>query len=279
MPGNSMHTPENKPPTFSAESHASLSQVEILGTSVSTLSFDEQIQQMVTWATNRLSKTVLVANVHMLVEAHKDKAFAQVLAAADLVTPDGMPLVWMSQWLTKKRQDRVAGMDILLALSQKAEAQGIGVYFFGAEPATLQLMRRKLAEAFPQLNIAGMKTLPFCDTFTPAQNDMIVQSINESGAGIVFVALGCPKQEKWMCQNRDRVNAVMIGVGGAFSVYAGLKKWAPVWVRSMGLEWLYRLCQEPKRLWKRYLITNSIFLALAMKAYLIHRCGFSSRQD
>ncbi|MGD1900417.1 MAG: WecB/TagA/CpsF family glycosyltransferase [Phormidesmis sp.] len=217
------------------------------------------------WAKQRLSKTVLVANAHMLVEGVKDEAFSTVLKRADIVTPDGMPLVWMIRLLTGKAQDRVAGMDILLSLCDRAEAENVGVYFFGAEQATLDIMRQKLTAQFPKLTISGMKTLPFCKTFTAEQDQEVAQAINESGAGIVFVALGCPKQERWMSKNKDQVNAVMIGVGGAFSVYAGLKKWAPMWIRQSGLEWLYRFLQEPKRLWKRYLTTNSRFVWLALK--------------
>lgn len=243
--------------------------VDVIGTPVTALSFDQQMTTILSWAKSRLSKIVLVANVHMLVEGVKDSTFATILKRADLVTPDGMPLVWMIKKLTGRNQERVAGMDILLSLCKSAEAENVGVYFFGSTPKTLDTIREKLTVDFPNLPIAGMETLPFAKVFTPEQDQQIVQSINQSGAGIVFVALGCPKQERWMFKNREHVRSVMIGVGGAFPVYAGLKKWAPRWVRQSGLEWLYRFLQEPRRLWKRYLVTNSHFIWLALKQVLV----------
>ncbi len=236
----------------------------VIGCPVTALPFDDQISLMLTWAEQRLSKTVCVANVHMLVEAYRNAAFAAVLRQSDLVTPDGMPLVWMLRCLGVADQDRIAGMDILIALCERAPVQNVSIFFLGSQDTILDRIKLRLAQEFPNLRIAGIEPLPF-RPLTPAEDDVLVQRINQSGAGLVLVALGCPKQEAWIAQHRDRIQAVMIGLGGAFPVYAGVYKRAPQVVRSVGLEWLYRLIQEPRRLWGRYFNTIPIFMWLALK--------------
>ncbi len=239
----------------------------LIGCPVSALSFDEQINLLVGWAQHRMSKVVCVANVHMLIEAYRDSSFADVLKQANLVTPDGMPLVWMLRLLGSQRSQRVAGMDLFLATCQQAAATGISVFFLGSEPSVLEKIRARLVEEFPTLKIAGMESPPF-RPLSPAEDLSIVQTINDSGAGIVFVSLGCPKQERWMAQHYQQVQAVMLGIGAVFPLYAGLMTRAPKLVRNSGLEWLYRLGQEPARLWKRYTSTIPIFLWLALKQLL-----------
>jgi N-acetylglucosaminyldiphosphoundecaprenol N-acetyl-beta-D-mannosaminyltransferase len=128
-------------------------------------------------------------------------------------------------------------------------------------------MRQKLEREFPNTSIAGMEPLPFCP-LTPEEDEAVIKKINESGAGIIMLSLGCPKQELWMAQHKDKIQAVMIGLGGAFPVYAGIHRWAPWWIRKSGLEWFYRLIQEPRRLWKRYGTTIPPFICLALKQLL-----------
>nr|WP_277881987.1 MULTISPECIES: WecB/TagA/CpsF family glycosyltransferase [Cyanophyceae] len=200
----------------------------------------------------------------MVTEAYLNQDFSKVLKSADLVTPDGMPLVWMMKLLGVRDQDRVAGLDILLALCKAAPSTDVGLFFVGSETPILDQMRAKLNQEFPDLQIAGMEPLPF-RPLTPAEDEALIQKINASGAGVVLVSLGCPKQERWMAEHKDKIHAVMIGLGGAFPVYAGICKRAPRWVREMGLEWFYRLIQEPRRLWKRYSTTIPLFLWLATK--------------
>ena len=243
---------------------------DILGFSVAAQSFAEQIAQMMQWAQQRLSRVVCVANVHMLMEAYWDPSFAKVLHRADLLTPDGMPLVWTLNLIRKRRHNRVAGMDILRELCRQASAQGVEVYFVGSDTDTLDKMRQQLNQDFPDLVVAGMQPLPFQSPTAEEDRQMVAQ-INHSQAGVVFVSLGCPKQEVWMHQHRDRIEAVMVGLGGVFPIYAGILKRAPDWMRAAGLEWLFRLRQEPRRLWKRYATTIPPFVYLSVKQVVTTR--------
>lgn len=238
--------------------------LNLIGSPVTALPFDEQVETMLRWAKCHVSKVVCVANVHMLMEAYWQPEFGTVLKEADLITPDGMPLVWMMRLIGARNQDRVAGLDILHAVCDRAQQQDISVYFVGSQPSILERMRNRLDKEFPNLKIACMQPLPF-RPLTVAEDEELIQQINSSGAGIVFVSLGCPKQEHWMAQHQGKINAVMIGLGGAFPVYAGIQSRAPLWIREAGLEWLYRLVQEPGRLWKRYSSTIPPFLWLAFK--------------
>ncbi|QZZ22070.1 WecB/TagA/CpsF family glycosyltransferase [Leptothermofonsia sichuanensis E412] len=239
----------------------------VIGFSVTALPFEDQISLMLDWARSHYSRVVCIANVHMLVEAYREAGFGAILKRADLVTPDGMPLVWMLRLLGVSNQDRVAGLDVLLALCEQASVEDISVFFLGSHTAILEKMRIRLETEFPNLKIAGMEPLPFRE-ITRDEDNAITQTLNNSGAGLVFVSLGCPKQEIWMAAHRDRVRAVMVGLGGAFPVYAGVHKRAPRLIRSLGFEWLYRLIQEPRRLWGRYSSTIPLFIWLALKQLL-----------
>ena len=242
----------------------------IIGSPVTALPYDDQISLILTWAKQRLSKSVCVANVHMIIEAYRNSSFATVLRQSDLVTPDGMPLVWMLRQLGVSNQDRIAGMDMLITLLDRAPTAGVSIFFVGSEDATLDRMKSRLAREYPNLKVAGIEPLPF-RPLTPEEDSSLIQRINESGAGLVLVALGCPKQETWIANHRGRIQAVMVGLGGAFPVYAGLHKRAPQLMRSLGLEWLYRLMQEPRRLWSRYLNTIPIFVWLALKQLITNQ--------
>ncbi len=241
-----------------------ISTQDIIGTPICILSFDDQINQIVTWAKNCQSKMVCVANVHMLIEAWQNPDFASVLRHANLVTPDGIPLVWMLKLMGAKGAERVAGMDIFRATCKQAVQAQISIFLLGSKPEILDNIHQRLQTEFPNLKIAGMNSPSFgsCD---PIADQNIVQIINSSGARIVFVALGCPKQELWMAQHQLKIQAVTIGVGAVFPVYAGALKHAPKFIRNAGFEWLFRLIQEPRRLWKRYAQTIPIFIWLALK--------------
>jgi N-acetylglucosaminyldiphosphoundecaprenol N-acetyl-beta-D-mannosaminyltransferase len=241
----------------------SLPTVEIINSPVTALRFDAQMAAITAWAEAHVSNYVCVANTHMLIEAYRSDEFRQVLWTADLVTPDGMPLVWMMKLLGAHHQNRVAGMDIFQDLCRRASQEDISVFLVGSQSRILDCIRTRLERDFPHLNIAGMEPLPF-RPLTLEEDTALIQQINASGAGLVFVSLGCPKQEAWMAAHKGKVQAVMLGLGGVFPIYAGIQKRAPLWVRKAGLEWLYRLMQEPKRLWKRYGSTIPLFLGLAL---------------
>lgn len=241
--------------------------INIIGSPVNASPFETQINVILEWAMSKVSKFVCVANTHMLVEAYRHPEFSSVLKNADLVTPDGMPLVWMLRLIKARTHNRVAGMDILLSLCKLAPLRDISIFFLGSEPAILEKMKEKLERDFPNLRIAGMEPLPF-RPLTRIEDEAIIEKIHNSGAGIVLVALGCPKQEYWMNQHKDKIQAVMVGLGGAFLVFAGIQKRAPHWVRNLGLEWLYRLIQEPQRLSSRYTTTIPAFIWLAIKQLL-----------
>lgn len=247
----------------------SLPVLRVIGYPVTALPCKAQIETIANWAKNRLSKVVCVANVHMLMEAHWHLDLDFVLQNADIVTPDGMPLVWMLRLMGVRKQDRVAGLDILTGVCELAQLQGIGIYFVGSEDKVLDRIKNRLNRDFPLLTIAGMEPLPFSPLTsikdTSFEDKSLIDRINTSGAGIVLIALGCPKQEYWMAKHHNKIQAVMIGLGAAFSVYAGVYKRAPHWVRESGLEWLYRLMQEPHRLWKRYIMTIPPFIYLALR--------------
>jgi N-acetylglucosaminyldiphosphoundecaprenol N-acetyl-beta-D-mannosaminyltransferase len=193
-----------------------------------------------------------------------------------MVTPDGAPVAWMMRKLGHTRQQRINGPDLMWKyceqLSRRPPCQlgdDGGVFFLGNTEETLLILKTKLLAAFPDIKIAGSISPPFRQ-LTPEEDSAIVTKINDSGAGLLWVSLGCPKQELWMAEHRGRINAVMIGVGAAFDYHAGTIRRAPKWMQNNGLEWLYRVFSEPKRLWKRYLYTNSIFLILAAKQLLIY---------
>ena len=239
----------------------------LLDIPITCLPFEEQIMLMLRWAKTRSSKAVCLANVHMLIEAYRNPDFANVLHEADLVTPDGKPLVLMLQRLGIKHQNQVAGMDVFLNLCDLAEQTGVKVYFLGSTKKILNKIRRKLSSEYPVLQVAGMKAIAKIETEDIAKSyDLeLIDEINQSGAGIVFVCLGCPKQEIWMSHYHGSINSVMVGVGAVFSMYAGINPRAPRWIQQVGMEWLYRLLQEPRRLWGRYSSTIPPFLYLASK--------------
>lgn len=213
------------------------------------------------------SSYVCVANVHMLVEAHKSSSFAGVVNNASIVTPDGKPLTWAFRLLYGIKQDRVAGMDILPDMLSGAVAQQLPVYFYGGTDEMLALTNQYLVKNYPALKVAGMYSPPF-RPLSADEKATIITNINQSGAAIVFVVLGCPKQELWMASMNEKINSLMIGIGGALPVLIGMQSRAPKWMQKAGLEWLYRLCQEPRRLFKRYVTTNSIFIYLLFKEKL-----------
>ncbi|MEM8501859.1 MAG: WecB/TagA/CpsF family glycosyltransferase [Cyanobacteria bacterium P01_D01_bin.1] len=200
----------------------------------------------------------------MLIESQHDSHLKGILDKADLVTPDGMPLVWMMRSLGEESQNRVAGMDVFETACKLCQEEKVSIYLIGSTQSVLATMEARLQKEFPNLKVAGLESPPF-RPLTKKEDQEIIERINRSGAGITFVSLGCPKQERWMAAHRGELSSVMVGVGAVFPVYAGVQKRAPKWIRELGLEWLYRLSQEPQRLFGRYVKTIPPFIYLAMK--------------
>ena len=231
----------------------------VLGAFIDALSWEQTLACLLAWGRARESRYVAISNVHVVVSAWRDLAYRTVVNGADMATPDGAPVAWMLRRLGFASQPRISGPDLTWALCERCAAENLPVYFYGSTEPTLAALEQRLQAAFPTLIIGGLESPPF-RTLTAEEDAAAVERINASGAGIVFVGLGCPKQERWMAEHRGRVNAVMIGVGAAFDFHAGKVKRAPRWMRDNGLEWLHRLASEPRRLWKRYLVTNSLFV-------------------
>ncbi|MER2997767.1 WecB/TagA/CpsF family glycosyltransferase [Pontibacter populi] len=250
----------------------------LLTADITAGSFKSFAEQVFWLSEHKKSSYVCFANVHMLVEAYKDKDFNNILNNADVACPDGGPLSKLMKLLYGQQQDRVAGMDLLPALLQEAAARGKSVYFYGSTNDVLEAVVETAKKKHSDLKIAGYYSPPF-RKLTDMEDEAIVDMINATEPDLVFVALGCPKQERWMADHKDRVNACMLGVGQAYMTFAGLEKRLPKWARDLSLEWVYRLVQEPKRLWKRYLVTNSVFVALALKLIVQHKAGFNTRQE
>lgn len=241
-------------------------QKQLISININTGAYRNFVNELVEMS-DKTSSYTCIANVHMLVEAYSNASFADIVNNADMITPDGMPLTWGLKLLHGVRQDRVAGMDLLPDLLKEAELKGIPVYFYGGTETMLHRIKENMPQQYPDLKIAGMFSPPFRE-LSKSEVELTAQFINNSGARIVFVILGCPKQELWMGMMKNRIKASMIGVGGALPVLLGIQKRAPLWMQRNGLEWLYRLFQEPRRLFKRYAVTNSIFLYLLCKEFI-----------
>jgi N-acetylglucosaminyldiphosphoundecaprenol N-acetyl-beta-D-mannosaminyltransferase len=248
----------------------------VLGAQVDALSWDAALARLLGWAHAHESRYVTICNVHVVVSASRDAGYRDIINGSDMATPDGAPVAWMLRRQGFAGQRRISGPDLMWALCERCAAEGLPIYCYGSTEATLGLLERRLLEAFPGLRIT-MESPPF-RALSAEEDAAAVDRINASGAGIVFVGLGCPRQERWMAEHRGRgaldesplrVKAVMIGVGAAFDFHAGTVQRAPAWMRDSGLEWLHRLVSEPRRLWKRYLVTNTLFIVGAARQLLL----------
>ena len=235
----------------------------VLTADISLGGFDEHIRAFADLGARHESSYVCCVNAHMTAEA-RDPGFARVVNGADFATADGMPVLYSLRLFHRTAQERVAGNDILPALFGEAARRGLKVFLYGGRQEVLDAIVERAGRELPDLLFAGTHSPPFAP-LDEMDLDAEADRINASGAHIIMVSLGCPKQERWMAAMKGRVNGVMLGLGGAFLLYAGLDTRAPKWMRDLSLEWCYRLWLEPGRLWKRYLVTNSIFLGLFVK--------------
>lgn len=241
--------------------------LHIISLDVDHLSFNESLERVIALALSKQSSFICFANVHMTIEAYRDKFFQWQLKKADLVLADGKPIAIACRLLHHKKQDRISGMDFTPRILKMANVNKVSVFFYGSTHDVLELMREKIKTDYPGIHFAGALSPPFRPlSVTEINND--IEKINQSGAQIVFVSLGCPRQEKWMAENSAKINSVLLGIGGALPVMAGTQKRAPVWMQNLSLEWLYRLIQQPRRLFFRYLYTNSYFVVLLMSEWV-----------
>jgi N-acetylglucosaminyldiphosphoundecaprenol N-acetyl-beta-D-mannosaminyltransferase len=240
----------------------------VLDSHIDAIGWGEVIPRIAAWAGERQSRFVTLCNVHSVVTASQDAGFNKVIAQADLALPDGAPVAWALRREGFPGQQRINGPDLMWRYLATAETMGQSVFFYGSSQNTLDRLASRIKAAYPRLKIAGMVSPPFRD-LSAEEDQADVDMINASGANVVFVGLGCPKQEAWMASHRGRIKGVMLGVGAAFDYHAGTIQRAPVWMQKTGLEWLHRLASEPRRLAKRYAVTNSVFVYRMAKSMLL----------
>ena len=215
------------------------------------------------WAKAKESRAVYATGAHGVIEAYDILEFRQILNRADLITPDGMPLVWLLRLKGVRDQQRVYGPTLMLHVLEMAEKETIPVGLYGGESSTLKLLVDRMKAIFPKLQVDYAFSPPF-HPLSKAEVEQIRSEIIQSGVRILFVGLGCPRQERWIDAQRGLIPAVMIGIGAAFDFHAGKKPQAPIWLQKIGLEWLFRLLSEPRRLWKRYFSIVPRFIVYAV---------------
>ena len=226
----------------------------ILGVRVSLLDMRTAVAQIIAWAAQGTSQYVCIRDVHGIMRAQGDRDFLAIHDQAGMVTPDGMPLVWVSRARGAKTVERVCGSDLVDALCAASVTPGLRHFFFGGKAGVAERMVERLAARYPGLVVAGTLSPPFGE-LSAEQDDAIVATIARARPHVVWVGLSTPKQEYWMRDHVSRIpGATLIGVGAAFDFHAGDIQRAPRWMQRSGLEWLHRLCSEPRRLWRRYLL-------------------------
>jgi N-acetylglucosaminyldiphosphoundecaprenol N-acetyl-beta-D-mannosaminyltransferase len=234
----------------------------VLGVPINLSSYQTSTKKIIQWAKEHQSQYICAANVHVVMEAYDHKEFKEILKTSDMVTPDGMPLVWMLRLKGVKGQTRVYGPTLMLHVLEMAAKEQIPVGFYGGDDLTLGRLVERLRERFPGLLVAYAFSPPF-RPLEKLESEKITEEISSSGARILFVGLGCPKQETWMAEHKGKIPTVMLGVGAAFDIHADTKPQAPTWIQAIGMEWLFRLLHEPRRLARRYLYNNPRFVLLA----------------
>lgn len=244
----------------------------VFGVQVSATTYDEAVEAILAAAKHRRSAAVSLHAAHAVVTASDDPALREKVNRFQMIAPDGQPVRWALNWLYGAGlKDRVYGPELTLRLCRAAAERGVSIYLYGSSPQVIEALSCKLVDKYPGLIIAGAEAPPF-RPLSPEEDDAMVERINASGAGLVFIGLGCPKQDHFAADHMDRIQGVQVCVGAAFDFHAGNKRTAPAWMQRRGLEWLFRLGQEPRRLWKRYLVTNTLFLCKFGRQWL----GFST---
>ena len=243
---------------------------DLLGIQTSATNYDEAAGLVLQAARQKTPAIVSLHAVHAIVTASRDPALRAAVNTFQIVATDGQPVRWALNLLHGAGlRERVYGPELMLRICARAAAEGVPIYLYGSSPQVIESLKRTLPSKYPGLQIAGAESPPF-RALSPEEEDETIGRINASGAGIFFVGLGYPKQDYFAYRFRDRIKAVQVCVGAAFDFHAGVKKMAPAWMQQSGLEWLFRLSQEPRRLWRRYLITNTVFV-MKLLAAMTHR--------
>jgi N-acetylglucosaminyldiphosphoundecaprenol N-acetyl-beta-D-mannosaminyltransferase len=254
---------------------ADRARVNVLGVGISPLTRAQALETIEDWIARGERQYVCVSGIHGVMESQRDERLRAIHNAAGMVTPDGMPLVWLSRMRGFKFVERVYGPDLLLACCQRSVSTGYRHFFYGGATGVPERLIERLQSRFPGLQIVGCYSPPF-RALSADEDAEVIRRINAARPDLVWVGLSTPKQERWMSEHRDRLTApVLVGVGAAFDFHAGLKRQAPRWMQHSGLEWLFRLLSEPRRLWRRYLRNNPLFVwhvvlqSLRLKQYPI----------
>ena len=245
--------------------------VDLFGVAVSVTSYEQAMEAVFRAVSENRPGIVSAQAVHAIISASQDPTHLQRVNTFDLVAPDGQPVRWAMNLLHgTKLSQRVYGPELMRKICQGAEKKNVSIYLYGGSEKTIQVLQVRLLESFPDLKIAGAESPPYRE-LTDHEDQAVIQRIKQSGAGIVFIGLGCPKQDIFAFDHRSSIRAVQVSVGAAFDFLAGSKEMAPLWMQRRGLEWVFRLYQEPQRLWRRYLVTNSIYCQKLLFAF----CKFS----
>lgn len=238
-----------------------IDRVDVLGVGISAVNMPMAVAEIASWVSECEQHYVCVTGVHGVMESQRDPELRGIHNRSGLTTPDGMPMVWAGQRAGAGHMERVYGPDLMLAVCERAAREGWTSYFYGGGEGVAAALERRLRERFPGLRTVGHHCPPFRPLSTEEDHD-VVAAINAARPDLLWIGLSTPKQERWMAEHLGRVDApVMLGVGAAFDIHAGTLSQAPGWMRERGLEWLYRLAREPRRLWRRYLYNNPRFVA------------------
>ncbi len=238
---------------------------EVLGVKIADTNLFDTCERIVDWVRKKEKTYVCIAPVASIMDCQKDKKYKEIVNRSGMTTPDGMPVVWLGKMKGMKKIARTYGPDLMLELCEKGQREDLTHYFYGSLEDVNQKLSNRLKSQFEKIKISGSFAPPFRD-LGEVEDDQVIEKINNANVDVLWVGLGSPKQDYWMFNHRKKLNVpVIIGVGAAFDFLSGTKKQAPKWMQKSGLEWLFRLIQEPGRLWKRYLIGNTIFVYLILK--------------
>lgn len=245
------------------ESATAQERSNVLGVGVMPTTIDQTVQTLARWRDEGRQDYVCFVSVHGIVTSQRDPAMRDAINGAGLAAQDGVPLVWWSRWTGAAHAQRVCGPDVIEEMCARGGALGHRHYFYGGSPKTVEQLVKRLQQRYPTLAVAGYHSPPF-RPLTPEEDEADVAAINATQPDYVWIGLGAPKQEKWMVSHLGRIKATaLLGVGAAFDFSAGTKPRAPLWMQRSALEWLYRLICEPRRLARRYLIDNALFVGYA----------------